>query len=478
MLKKKDRAWEKLDRYALLMGLAAAVLLTALLVLVNTSMGPMANLNDIQSWSNRLLLIGYTAVVHFSLLLFLCLGKHRAWEHLLARQLLVTFSLYILLHAMNQKTFAYNTQIQPIVRAMDTGGLRAIPQFYSSLSVPALSLYYLLTRGPIYDMYLAKLFCIGSFELLCMTFLCIAEEKDEAGRYNWRPEAVFALCLILPQGFLSSACAAQIEVAGVMLGMLGYLLLEQGKRNSAVLLYGAGASICTGLWLLLPLCLLRREKWKLTWKDMLKAVLAAMLLVLPGCVAGAGISGFTSLLAVFTRIPQPAAGVPNLVSFFPRASILEMPEYAFLRPLPELDLVTRAAETYTQTHFEILMRGLALANVAVYLGGIRLTFSRKGNSWKCTCLCTMLTAFLCGSSLTVGAWLAVCCLCILCMVYEPGMRLPCGMILFATAGGAAYPVTSEIMIKPVYISVLCLAALGMLLDLWPGKGQYREEKEC
>ena len=127
----------------------------------NLTGGPLYNLNDMHTWQNRMIFNGMATFMHFSLMVILVLDSHKDIGHLLVREMIVTASLMILFLAMNQKTFAYNSQIQPIVRAMDTRALSAIPDFRSGHSVPALTLYYLLTRGPIYDMYLAKLFCIG-----------------------------------------------------------------------------------------------------------------------------------------------------------------------------------------------------------------------------------------------------------------------------------------------------------------------------
>ena len=211
--------YEHMQAHSRMIGLLTAVMLTLLTFAFNLAGGPLYNLNDIHNWSNRLMFTGFSAVMHLSLLLFLVMESHRDIGHLLVRQILITVSLIIMFFAMNQKTFAYNTQIQPIVRAMDTEALNAISRFESGYSVPALTLYYILTRGPIYDMYLAKLFCIGCYELLCISFMHIARIK--LNRTSWRPECALALAVILPQGFLSSACAAQIEYLPILCWIAG-----------------------------------------------------------------------------------------------------------------------------------------------------------------------------------------------------------------------------------------------------------------
>lgn len=481
MLKKYgSEAYERFQAHSLLIGWLGAVLMTVAALASNLMGGPLYNLNDIHTWQNRMIFTGMATFMHFSLMAILVLDSHKDIGHLLVRELIVTVSLMILFLAMNQKTFAYNSQIQPIVRAMDTRALSAIPDFRSGHSVPALTLYYLLTRGPIYDMYLAKLFCMGCYELLCISAAHIARELPElAQRNRWLPECAMALALILPQGFLSAACAAQIEVAGILLAVLAFILLERGKKTGLVL-FGVGASICTGLWLLVPIAILYAEKWELKVSDILMPLAAALICCVPGAITGSGWEAFFSLFACLKEIPIAGSGVPALVSFFPRAVLEEIPEYANLRALPELDLMTFAAENYKASHYEILMHGLSFACLAVYMGMTAYVIREKRKD-KVTCILSLiLIAFVCAPCLTMGAWQLVTVLCMFILVYIPELRIPGGVVLFVTAGGCGYPVTGEIMIKPVYIALLSLMAIGMLLGFWPGKGKKNgiQERVC
>ena len=75
-----------------------------------------------------------------------------------------------------------------------------------------------------------------------------------------------------------------------------------------------------------------------------------------------------SLFTANFAVPEYAAGVPNLMSAFPRAAMEEMPEYALIRVFPEIDAVTNAPEVYTQAHFEMLMHGLTFAALAMFIG--------------------------------------------------------------------------------------------------------------
>ena len=59
----------------------------------------------------------------------------------------------------------------------------------------------------------------------------------------------------------------------------------------------------------------------------------------------------------------------------------------------------------------------------------------------------------------------------------PRLRLPACMVLFATAGAAAYPVTGEILLPQVASLALCVLALLDLLGLFDGlrEGGLRRE---
>ena len=235
-------------------------------------------------------------------------------------------------------------------------------------------------------------------------------------------------------------------------------------------LFGMGAAICTSCWLLIPILILRKEHLRLGIHEAALMVLSAMLCCVPGAIFGSGAKAFFSLFSCMTSLPVAGSGVPGLVSFFPRAVMEEIPEYAYLRAVPALDMVSLSADNYKEIHYAILMHGISFANLAIYIGLSAYELKQRG-SMICKILTLLLIAFICASSVTMGAWQIVSVLCVFAMVFEPVLRIPCGIILFATAGGCAYPVAGEIMIKPVYICILCIIAIGMLMELWPGKGK-------
>ena len=78
-------------------------------------------------------------------------------------------------------------------------------------------------------------------------------------------------------------------------------------------------------------------------------------------------------------------------------------------------------------------------------------------------LALSLVACLICPGATAGVWLLPCVLGLLAIVTEPRLRLPACMVLFATAGAVAYPVTGEILLPMVLAAALCLlSALGLL----------------
>ena len=157
-------AW--LDRHALPLGAALAAALSMLLALYNVGGGPLGNLNDIGGWRNRALYIALTAAVQLFVLLAAALLYHERFWRLAVRQLLLTVGLVILLMGINHKSYLFVEQMLPFIRRMDAAGLSAMNDMRLNLSAPAVTALYLLTRGPIYDMYMLKLACMGAFLLM------------------------------------------------------------------------------------------------------------------------------------------------------------------------------------------------------------------------------------------------------------------------------------------------------------------------
>ena len=159
-------AW--LDRHALPLGAALAAALSMLLALYNVGGGPLGNLNDIGGWRNRALYIALTAAVQLFVLLAAALLYHERFWRLAVRQLLLTVGFVILLMGINHKSYLFVEQMLPFIRRMDAAGLSAMNDMRLNLSAPAVTALYLLTRGPIYDMYMLKLACMGAFLLMAV----------------------------------------------------------------------------------------------------------------------------------------------------------------------------------------------------------------------------------------------------------------------------------------------------------------------
>ena len=446
----------KCSEHRLWAGLILGALLTGLLFLYNVHGGPLYNLNDIGTWQNRLLFTLYSSIVQMTLLA-VCTALCRArFSRLALRQLILAAGNIIFLFAINQKTMAYNGQIQPIVRAMDTNGLQHLEQYATNLSAPALSVLCLISRGPIYDMYLVKLFAIACCQMLGL-LICDEAAREDEGHY----EIMLLLVSILPQGFMSSACAAQTDVFAALLAAAGLIALRRGRQRLGVCTLGIGAAMSGAVLLLLPLVVFMNRKVPLRAWGWAAAIPLALTLpaILFGMPAGEAV---LSLVRSSTALPQAAAGTGTVFGFFPRALVEEMPQYWLLRPLP-IDTVTLAAENYTQSHFVLLMHGLSFAALALGMGLYALEFSRKHGEFQRILCCTAIVLIV-TPALSQGGWLPLCMLCIAGLFRLPRYRLPLCMMLFATAGGCAYPVTNELLLPPALISALCLAALVLLMD--------------
>ena len=118
-----------------------------------------------------------------------------------------------------------------------------------NLSAPAVTALYLLTRGPIYDMYMLKLACMGAFLLMAVL---AAHAADRRG-WGLRGEALLLLCLILPQGFLTAGSAPQIDALGALLLVAALTLLDEKHPLGGMLLYGAAFALSGAALYALPL---------------------------------------------------------------------------------------------------------------------------------------------------------------------------------------------------------------------------------
>lgn len=460
-----------------LFGGALAMLLCGLVGLLNLSAGALGNLNDIGGWHNRLIFLMMAAGVQ-GLLLLLVTAMHRGrYARLALRELIMTAGFYIQLLAINQKNYAFVEVMLPMIRAMDAGGLAAIGGLSTNLSSPALTLLYAVTRGPVYDMYMVKLLCILALCVLAVLAMVWADRQHT----GIRAEVLLSLCLILPQGFMSASCAAQLDVVCVALlaASLTCVTAERPRAVAAAVLYGLACAMSGfALYALPAWALLMKQKKAVRPAHLALAALVAVACCLPAALCGQGMGGaLASLLRANLGLPEYATGAPNLVSMFPRYAMEEMPEYFILGRLPNIDAETNFSPYYTQEGFEAIMRGMALACLALYGMAAAFLSGRKGMSGTARALALSLAACLLCPGATAGVWLLPCAIGLLAIVTEPRLRLPVCMLLFATAGAAAYPVTGEILLPMVAALALCGLALLHLLGMFDGlrEGGLRRE---
>lgn len=441
--------------------LASGVLLAALTAAYNLTAGPLVNLNDIGTWHNRLLFGAMAGFVHLSLLLAAAMLCRRGALRAMLRQALVTAGFVMLLMGINQKTYAYVQTVQPIVRAMDEAGLSAAASAQTNLTAPALTLLYLFTRGPVYDMYLVKLFAVACDLTLALFAARAAEEYGE----GWRAEAALTLCLILPQGFLSAGCAAEFEHAAALLMALS-LAWATGRFGAAkrplcaALCYGGAAALSGVALYALPLYALLVRRREMRPRDLLCGAALALLLCVPAGACGMGAGAAASLLRACWGVPGYASGAPGIVWLFPRAAVEEMPGYFVLGRLPALDVEAGAQPYYTQAHMEIAVRSLTLAGLALLLCLWAYVLNKKKDSPLRRALTLALGALLLCPNATASAWLPCCMLCVLAALLEPGLRGSACLVLFATACACAAPVTGEVLLPMIAASALCAAALA------------------
>ncbi|MCR4707959.1 MAG: hypothetical protein K5746_08430 [Clostridiales bacterium] len=459
-----------LTRYGTAFGIALSLFIGAMTVLVNVSAGPLSNLNDIGGWRNRLLFLILCGISEALIQLLAVRLRPSSGGRMLLRQLLLVCGFHIALLAINQKTYYYTAQVQPLIRAAEGGGLSSLAGTQTVLSVPHLTLLFGLTRIPVYDLYLVKLLSIVSWQTLTLLFVFEAE-KSLTGL---QPEALLLFSQILPQAFLSAACAAQSDGFVLLLFAVSLFFWKRGKPIPAAAFYGFTVSLCGILLLAAPLFMggLRRylnagEMGSRRCQSILQnarpefvcigiALIFYFLPMLPaifmGFPAGKALtSPFTGLFGV----PPYTSGSPNLMALFPRASALEMPESFLLRRLPALDLETNASPFYTQAHFEMLMRGLALTGIAGFTAG-SVYAKRKTSGVRLAFILSAMALFAVPGA-SMALWLACDLLALFLILTDRKMRVPCCFLLFVTAAGCCYPVTEEILIRPAYTAMLMSA---------------------
>lgn len=454
----------KSRRAMFLFGAMLSVGLAGLTTVWNISSGPLSNLNDIGSWNNRLLFIMMTAAVQVLLHVLLTFVHREGYARLLLRHALLFAGFVIGLLAINQKTYAFVETMLPLIRKMDAHGLAAIGAIDTNLSSSALTLVYAMTRGPVYDMYLLKLACIAAFSLLCILALCFADRM----KLGIRAEVFFALCLILPQGFMSAACAAQTDVLAAAL-LAASLLLVTGERPHAwagVIAYGLAVAVSGVCLYALPVYLALWLRGRVKGVQLFTALLLVLLAQVPAIFAGQeALDALASPLRAVLGVPQYATGAPNLMNLFPRSAMEEMPAYFMISRLPAVDAVTNFSPYYTQAHFDILMRGLALMGVAAY-AVIWLLVMRRPIAASARVFALTLGALLVCPGATAGMWLLPSVMALYALFALPAYRVSACLVLFAAAGAAAYPVTGEVLLPMIIAMGMCFAALFDLLGMF------------
>ena len=458
-------AWlPKSRRAMLLFGVLLSVALGGLVAVWNVSSGPLSNLNDIGSWNNRLLFIAMTAAVQVLLHALVTLLHRGGYAKLLLRQALLFAGFVIGLLAINQKTYAFVEQMLLLIRQMDAQGLAAIGAMETNLSSSALTLVYAMTRGPVYDMYLLKLACIAAFCLLCILALHFADRMN----LGIRADVFFALCLILPQGFMSAACAAQTDVIAAAL-LAASLLLVTGEKPHAwagMVAYGLAVAVSGVCLYALPVYLALWLRGRIKGMQLLAALLLVLAAQAPAVLAGQdALAALASPLRALVSVPEFAAGSPNVMNAFPRAAMEEMPEYFMLRQLPEIDAVTNFSPYYTQASFSLIMIGLSLAGLALYAMAWPYVL-RRPMSATAKVFALMLTALLVSPGATAGSWLLLAVAALYAILTQPRLRVPACVVIFAAMCAAAYPVTGESMLPMEIALLLCFAALFDLLGMF------------
>lgn len=463
------RADAFLTRYRLVFGALLALAFAGALALYNVSSGPLRNLNDIGGWSNRAAFIGCAAIVH-ALVLVLCTALSRCcFARIALRQAILTAGYYILLLGINHKTYAFTEVMLPLIRTMQEGGMAAALDMNTGYSVSALLMLRGMASTPVYPMYMLKLAAMASLIVMAILTMRAAEKRG----MGIRTEALLALCVILPQGFMNAACSALIDVTAAALLFAGFALMDSRKsyaRELSMALVALSCALSGVCMYALPavILLMHKRGWNFRLLLVVPAVMA--LAALPAVLGGVPVMDalVSFVQANFSAAPY-ASGSPGLMNLVPRALVEEMPQYApVLSHFETLDTVTHAQPYYTQAHFLQMSAGMVLAGLAAYMGVTMLALRVKEKKTALAgAMVFALGALMACPGATSGAWLALDMLCLYAIMAQPRLRLPACMVLFATMTSSIYPMTEEVMLPMINAFALCLGALLMLLDVIP-----------
>lgn len=458
------RVHARLTRMRLVLGMILAAILAAGFTAMNVSSGPLYNLNDIGGWGNRLVFLILSGGVLLGVLAGAVLMHRGSFGTLALRQGILYFGFMLLMMGINQKSYAYQDVLQPVVRAMDSGSLADGFALTQHLSAPALTLLYAVTRGPVYDMYMVKLLCAAGYMLLA---LCALRAADRANM-GVRAQVLLTMIMILPQGFMAVGCVGQTEVLASGLLALSLLMATEEKPRSlsGMLLYALACALSGAALYALPAYLYLAAKGKIRRAYWLAMLLPAAL-CLPAMMAGVPVwQALGSLLRANFAVPQYAAGVPNVMSLIPPADPMQTQAYAILSRMPELDMETYAQPYYTQAHYETIMRGFSLAAPAVYAGVCALMLRRGKADLRAAMTLLLAGLYLCPAA-TTGAWILLDAVCVYALLAKPELRVPAFIVLFTTMASGCYPLARDVLLPMFACSVLCLTALCMLLGVVP-----------
>ncbi len=469
----------RLARFRLLIGAALALLIAAGFALLSVCAGPLYNLNDIGSFANRAVFI-VMASGCLALVLLLAAGLSGGSVYrLLLREVIVLAGFVILMGGINQKTYFYTQNIQPMIRRMDSVGLSAFAQWETNLSAPAGTLLYILTRGPVYDMYTVKLACVASLMVLGVLAMHAADRRG----LGLRAEALLALCLIMPQGFMSAACTALPD--GICLALLGgalALLLAQKDcpvmKWAAAVLYGLSVAMSGLALYALPVFAYLACKKRMTAAQLATAGLIPLAACVPAIACGmpAG-DALASLFRANLALPEYAAGAPNWLSMIPRAAVEEMPEMFKLQHLAQIDAQTHAQPYYTQAHFEQAALGMTICGAGVYAAAAAWLWQKKDMGMTARVFAFTLCALLVCPGATNAAFIAAGVIALYAIMEDGALRLPACLVLFAISGAAAYPMVEETLLPMVLAFALCLCALLMTVGILPTKFSMEEKDD-
>jgi len=233
-------------------------------------------------------------------------------------------------------TADYDSFLVHWVAAFREGGFKMLAEDVGDYNLLYQYALLLISKTPLYDLYLIKLLTVIFDYALSLVMMCAAQElaNHRAG------VPVLCLTLALPTVFTGGALWSQCDSVYVFFIILSLYLLETDRpmRSAASLAIAFAFKLQTIFFF--PVVLLGLIHKRYGFKDALMFFAAYLVTIVPALIAGRTLMSAVSVYAnqslgqYYDRLSYNA---PNLYLFFPMMEFASSQEFTWMRYIPGID---------------------------------------------------------------------------------------------------------------------------------------------